>query len=59
MTKQSASAYEVVLQQQMQGVMMVGTLQGHRDWHTGLCSCCQDCKTLLFTWFAFHVPCVT
>ncbi|KAH3888957.1 hypothetical protein DPMN_013002 [Dreissena polymorpha] len=56
MERKGVSVHQVVLEQPMQRVMMVGTLQGHRDWDTGLFACCSDCKTLLCTWFC--LPCV-
>ena len=29
---------------QQPGKMMIGTVDGHRDWDTGLLDCCSDCK---------------
>ncbi|KAH3888953.1 cornifelin homolog [Dreissena polymorpha] len=35
--------------------MMVCSLNGHRDWDSGLMACCTDCRSLLMTYFC--LPC--
>ncbi|XP_060583712.1 cornifelin homolog [Ruditapes philippinarum] len=46
----------VVVNQPMAGrQMLVGSVEGHRDWDSGLFSCCTDCKSLLMTYCC--LPC--
>ncbi|KAH3728708.1 placenta-specific gene 8 protein-like [Dreissena polymorpha] len=44
----------IVINQPKAG-MMVGSVQGHRDWNSGLFGCCSDCKSLLLTYCC--LPC--
>lgn len=47
----------VVTQQPMVGgrQMLIGSVDGHRDWDSGLFSCFSDCKSLLCTYCC--LPC--
>ncbi|WAR06822.1 hypothetical protein MAR_016780, partial [Mya arenaria] len=35
--------------------MLIGSVQGHRDWTSGICSCFSDCKSFLLTYCC--LPC--
>ncbi|XP_053397032.1 PLAC8-like protein 1 [Mercenaria mercenaria] len=35
--------------------MLIGSVEGHRDWDSGLFSCCTDCKSLILTYCC--LPC--
>ncbi|WAR06814.1 PLAC8-like protein [Mya arenaria] len=45
----------VVTEQPGARQMLIGSVQGHRDWDSGLFSCFSDCKSLLMTYFC--LPC--
>ncbi|KAL5005597.1 hypothetical protein ScPMuIL_016755 [Solemya velum] len=45
-----------VTSQPMGTPLLIGTVQGHRDWTTGLFGCFSDCGSCLCTWCC--LPCM-